>query len=82
MAMVEGIHAGCIGISQEWFSLFVACAYDMIFTDGLTDRLIDRLADGRIILVGVCNQSCKCIRRGKVKSVNDAELKRYRVRLI
>ena len=53
----------------------MACAYDMILTDGLTNRLIDGLADGRIILVGLCDQSYICKRRGNVKSANDAELK-------
>ena len=48
MAMVEGIYAGWIGISQEWLSLLVACVYDMILTDGSTDRLVDGLVDERV----------------------------------
>ena len=53
----------------------MACVYDMILTDGLTDRLVDGLADGRITLVGLCNQSCICIGRGNLSNVNDAKLK-------
>ena len=57
MGMVEGRYAGWIGISQDWLSLLVICVYDMILTDGSTDRLVNGLADGRITLVGLCDQS-------------------------
>ena len=61
MSMVEGIYAGCIGISQEWLSLLGACGSDMMLTVGSTDRLIKTLFGGRMILVELCKQSCTTV---------------------
>ena len=70
MSMVEKIYAGWIGIS---LSLLVGCLYDMILTDG-TDRLINGLVGGRMILVGFCKQLCICIRRSSLRNVNDEDI--------
>ena len=76
MSMVGWMCAGWTGISQERLSLLVACVYDMMLTDE-TDRLINGLVGGGMILVGFCKQSGLCIRRSSLGNANDAKLKRY-----